>query len=377
MKVSCLQENLQRGLAIVSRAVSSRSTLPVLNNILLAAEASRLKLAATDLTIAITTWIGAKVESEGMTTVPARLLTEFVNSLPPEPIDMELNVRTQALHLKCGRFESNIKGMDAQDFPLIPSVSDENPLMLDPAELRALIGQVAFAAATDESRPVLTGVLARFEDGKLTLAAADGFRLSVRKGQVASGQSPAASVIIPARALIELSRIIGDGEDPVAVTITKNRNQVVFHTPQTELVSQLVEGNYPDVMSLIPKQHNTRTVVGTVDFLKAVKLASFFARDAANIVRMNIEPGGDLTPGKLVVSATSAEMGDQVGEIDATVNGPAIQIAFNAKYLTELLNVVDAAQVAIETNAPEKPGVFRPVGSEDFVHVIMPMHVGR
>ena len=377
MKVSCLQENLQKGLATVARAVSSRSTLPVLNNILLAAEESRLRLAATDLTIAITTWIGAKVEEEGTTTVPARLLTEFVNSLPPERIDMDLNVRTQALHLKCGRYESNIKGMDAQDFPLIPSAGDESPVLLDPGELRALINQVAFAAATDESRPVLTGVLARFEDGRLTLAAADGFRLSVRTGNVASGQTAATAVIIPARALTELSRIIGDGEEPVAVTITKNRNQAIFRTPQTELVTQLVEGNYPDVLSLLPKQHSTRTVVGTVDFLKAVKLASFFARDAANIVRMSIEPGGELAPGRMLVSATSAETGDQVGEVDASVDGPAIQIAFNAKYLTELLNVVDAAQVAIETNAPEKPGVFRPVGSEDFVHVIMPMHVGR
>ncbi len=377
MKVSCLQENLQKGLALVARAVSSRSTLPVLNNILLSVEESRLKLSATDLTIAITTWIGAKVEEEGTTTVPARLLTEFVNSLPPERIDMDLNVRTQALHLKCGRFESNIKGMDAQDFPIIPTPSADNQVLLDPGELRAIISQVAFAAATDESRPVLTGVLARFEDGKVTLAAADGFRLSVRKGNVASGESPATAVIIPARALMELSRIIGDGEEPVAVSITKNRNQAIFKTTQSELVTQLVEGNYPDVLSLVPKGHSTRTVVGTVDFLKAVKLASFFARDAANIVRVNIEPGSDLAPGRMVVSATSAEMGDQVGEIDATVDGPAVQIAFNAKYLTELLNVVNAAQVALETNAPEKPGVFRPVGSEDFVHVIMPMHVGR
>jgi DNA polymerase-3 subunit beta len=377
VKVSCLQENLHKGLGIVARAVSSRSTLPVLNNILIATDQSRLKLSATDLTISITTWIGAKVEEEGTTTVPARLLTEFVNSLPPERIDMELNVRTQTLNLKCSRFESNIKGLDAQDFPLIPSAGKDEKLMLDPAELRGVISQVAFAAATDESRPVLTGVLARFEDGKFTLAAADGFRLSVRKGNVAGGKAPSASVIIPARALIELSRVIGDTEEPVEVTITKNRNQAVFHAAQTELVTQLVEGNYPDVLALIPKSHNTRTVVGTIDFLKAVKLASFFARDASNIVRVTIEPGGDLTPGRLIVSATSAEMGDQVGEIDATIDGPGLEIAFNAKYLADVLGVLEAAQVALETNSPEKPGIFRPIGSDEFVHVIMPMHLSR
>ena len=377
MKVSCLQDNLHKGLGLVARAVSSRSTLPVLNNILIATDKSRLKLSATDLTIGITTWIGAKVEEEGTTTVPAKLLTEFVNSLPPERIDMELNVRTQTLNLKCSRFESNIKGLDAQDFPLIPPAGADNKLTLDPTELRAIISQVAFAAATDESRPVLTGVLARFEDGKFTLAAADGFRLSVRKGNITSGKSPAASVIIPARALIELSRIIGDSEEPIEVTITKNRNQAVFHTPESELVTQLVEGAYPDVLALIPKTHQTRTVVGTIEFLKAVRLASFFARDASNIIRVAVEPGSDLTPGRVVVSATSAEMGDQVGEIDATVDGPGLEIAFNAKYLAELLGVVDAAQVALETNSPEKPGVFRPVGSDEFVHVIMPMHISR
>jgi DNA polymerase III subunit beta len=377
VKVSCLQENLHKGLGIVARAVSSRSTLPVLNNILLATDQSRLKLSATDLTIGITTWIGAKVDEEGTTTVPAKLLTEFVNSLPPERIDMELNVRTQTLNLKCSRFESNIKGLDAQDFPLIPSAGADNKVTLEPGVLRAIINQVAFAAATDESRPVLTGVLARFDDGKLTLAAADGFRLSVRTGNVSSGKSPAASVIIPARALIELSRIIGDDEEHVEVTITKNRNQAIFHTSQSELVTQLVEGSYPDVLALVPKAHSTRTVVGTVDLQKAVRLASLFARDASNIVRITIEPGGDLTPGRMVVSATSAEMGDQVGEIDATVNGPAIEIAFNAKYLSEVLNVMDAAQVAIETNSPDKPGIFKPVGSDDFVHVIMPMHISR
>jgi DNA polymerase-3 subunit beta len=372
-----LQENLHKGLGIVARAVSTRSTLPVLNNILIAADGARLKIAATDLTIGITTWIGAKVEDEGATTVPAKLLADFVNSLPPERIDMDLNVRTQTLNLKCSRFESNIKGLDAQDFPIIPTAGEGEAIKLNPDELRAMIGQVAFAAATDESRPVLTGVLVKFEDDQITFAAADGFRLSIRKGTSVSGQSSVLSAVIPARALIELQRIIGDGEEPVEITITKNRNQAVFHTTNTDLVTQLVEGNYPDVVALVPKQHQTRTVVGTVDFLKAVKLASFFARDAANVVRVKVESGGDLTPGRVIVSATSAEMGDQVGEVDATIDGPPIEIAFNAKYLADVLGVMDAAQVAIETNTPEKPGVFKPVGTDNFVHVIMPMHVGR
>ena len=377
MKVSCLQENLQKGLSIVARAVSSRSTLPVLNNILLATDQAGLKLSASDLTIGITTWIGAKVDEEGSTTVPAKLLVEFVNSLPPERIDMELQVRTQTLNLKCSRYESNIKGVDAQEFPILPTAEGEDRVLLQPETLRAIISQVAFAAATDESRIVLTGVLTQFDENGLTLAAADGFRLSMRKGTVTAGNAGVSAVVIPARALIELSRIIGDEEEPVEVIITKNRNQALFHTSHTELVTQLVEGNYPNVLGLVPKTHNTRTVVGTVDLLKAVKLASFFAKDANNIVRMSVEPGSDLAPGRMVVSAASAEMGDQVGEVDAMVEGPPIEIAFNARYLADALSVMDSAQVAIETIAPEKPGVFRPVGSDEFVHVIMPMHLNR
>jgi DNA polymerase-3 subunit beta len=188
VKVSCLQENLAKGLNIVGRAVASRSTLPVLSNVMLATDNGRLKLSATNLELGVNCWVGAKVEEEGATTVPARLLADFVNSLPPERIDMELVVRTQTLNARCARFEANIKGIDAQEFPIIPTAGDgESAIRLAPEDLRRMIDQVAFAAATDESRPILTGVLARFEGDRLTLAAADGFRLSVRNAPI--GQS--------------------------------------------------------------------------------------------------------------------------------------------------------------------------------------------
>ena len=377
MKVSCLQENLAKGLSIVGRAVATRSTLPVLSNVMLATDGSRLKLSATNLEIGIVCWIGAKVEEDGSITVPARLLTDFVNSLPPERIDMELTVRTQTLNLKCARFEANIKGIDAQEFPLIPTAGEDSKISLDPSMLRQMIDQVVFAAATDESRPILTGVLARFQGEQLTLAAADGFRLSVRTAHLPEPVSEPVTVIVPARALAELSRISGEQEQPIEITITPARNQALFHMANVDLVSQLIEGNFPDYNQIIPKSHSTRTVVSTSDFLKAAKTANIFARDAANIVRLEIVPGGELAPGRVTLTATSAEVGDNVGEIDAVIEGEQMEIAFNAKYLIEVLSVVDAAQVALETTSASSPGVIKPVGSEDFTHVIMPMHISR
>lgn len=383
MKITCLQENLARGLATVGRAVASRSTLPVLSNILLESDEGRLRLAATNLEIGVSCWIGARVEEEGRTTVPARLLTEFVNSLPPGQIEMELSERTQTLNLKCARYEANIKGIDASEFPLVPTADTiaaqgaGHRLHLQAENFRRMIDQAVFAAATDESRPILTGVLAQFHQGGLTLAAADGFRLAVTSADVGADLDETTSVIIPARALSELGRISTGEEETIELIITPGRNQVLFHLPNTDLVSQLIEGNFPDYKQIVPKSHSTRTVVNTQDLLKAVKVAFLFARDAANIIRFNAVPGSELTPGQMIVTATSAEFGDNVSEIDASIQGDETEIAFNARYMIDALNVVGTPEVAVETSTSSSPGVLRPVGGDDFLCVIMPMHITR
>ncbi len=378
MKVSCLQENLAKGLGIVGRAVASRSTLPVLSNVMLATDNGRLKLAATNLELGINCWVGAKVEEEGATTVPARLLTDFVNSLPPEQIDMELAVRTQTLNARCARFEANIKGIDAQEFPIIPTADDaERAVRLQPENLRQMIDQVVFAAATDEARPILTGVLARFEEDRLTLAAADGFRLSVRSAPLGQTIEEPMEVIIPARALGELARIAADQEEWVEVIITPARNQILFHLQDVDLVSQLIEGKFPDYRQIIPSGHTTRTVLDTSGFLKASRVSHLFARDSANIVRVEIAPGDELMPGHLTLAATSAELGDNVGQLDAAIEGDPMEVAFNAKYLIDVLSVMNASQIALETTSASSPGVLRPIGDDDFIHVIMPMHLSR
>lgn len=380
MRISCLQENLAKGLAIVGRAVATRSTLPVLSNILLQSDRGRLRLAATNFEVGINYWLGARVTEDGSITVPARLLTEFVNSLPPGQIDMESTERTQTLNLKCARFEANIKGIDASEFPEVPtaeSIGRQTSLHLKADVFRRMIDQSVFAAATDESRPILTGVQTQFHQGGLTLAAADGFRLAVATADVGADLDQVTGVIVPARTLSDLNRVSGDQEDPIELIITPARNQILFHLTDTDLVSQLIEGNFPDYRQIVPKGYTTRTVVSTQEFQKAVKVAFLFARDAANIIRLNILPGSELTPGQLVITGTSAELGDNVSELDASIEGGATEIAFNARYLIDALSVMGTAETAIETTLHSSPGVLRPVKGDDFLCVIMPMHISR
>ena len=375
MKLSCLQENLNRGLNVVGRAVATRTTLPITNNILLATDQSRLKLVATNLEMAITCWIGAKVEEEGAITVPARLLTEFISSLPSDKIGVSLSPRTKTLELKCARFEARISGVDAKDFPPIPKVDEGITAKVEAEALRQGTNHVAFAAATEESRPVLTGVDAQFDGDLLTLAAADGFRLAVYKLPLAAPVSQQTEVIIPSRTLSELGRLMADQEEAVEITVNPDKNQALFRLKDIELVSQLVQGTFPNYAQLIPQSYNTRMIVSIAEFLRATKTASIFARDGSGIVRLVITPGGELTSGKLTVSARSEEIGDDVGEIDATIEGEEAKVAFNGKYLTDVLSVLQEAQVALETTNPSSPGVIRPVGTDNYIHVIMPMFV--
>jgi DNA polymerase III subunit beta len=375
MKLSCLQENLNKGLAIVQRAVATRTTLPITNNVLLATDEGRLKLVATNLEMAICCWIGAKVEEEGAITVPARLITEFVSSLPADTVSMTLSPKTKTLGLKCARFEARISGIEAKEFPPIPSIGEGIATSVDVDVLRQGINHVAFAAATEESRPVLTGVCARLEGDLLTLAAADGFRLAVYKFLVSNPVKQKTEVIIPARTLFELNRLMAEQQEPVEMTLNPNKSQILFKLKNIEMVSQLVQGTFPNYSQLIPQSYTTRVIVNVADFLRATKTASIFARDGSGIVRLMITPGVDVTPGKLTIAARSEEIGDDVGDIDATVEGDEAKIAFNGKYLTEVLNVLHEDQVALETTSPSSPGLIKPVGNDNYTHVVMPMFV--
>jgi DNA polymerase-3 subunit beta len=375
MKLSCLQGNLNKGLSIVSRSVATRSTLPITQNILLSAEESRLKLAATNLEMATTSWVSAKVEEEGTITIPARLLIDFVNSLPDELVEISLPSSSHALKLGSGRSQAHINGLDANDFPPIPQVSDGITAKIGADALREAITQVVFGAATEESRPTLTGINADFDGDKLVLAAADGFRLAVHTATLSSPVDEKVTVIIPARSLGEVNRLLSDQEEPVEITINKQKSQVLFHLKDADLVSQIIQGSFPDYTQVIPQSYTTRSVLDISQFLKATKMSSIFARDASGIIRLVATPGAELSPGKLSISAQAEEIGGNETEVDAMVDGDPAKIAFNVKYLSDVLGVLRQSQVALETTTPSSPGVIRPIGVDNYVHVIMPMFV--
>jgi len=377
MKISVLQENLAHGLSIVSRAVSPRSTLPVLSNILIATDEGRLRLSATNLELGITCWIGAKIEEEGSTTVPSRTFTDLVSTMPPEQADMSLEESTQTLNVKCGSLNTDIKCIDAQEFPPMATPDLDLEIEINVEDLKEMIGQVAFAASKDEARPILTGVLVTVDGDAITMAAADGFRLSVRATALSSKVDKPLKAVIPARALGELARISNDGSKVVTMTLPPGRGQVIFRTKNVELVSQLIEGTFPDYQQIIPKNYQTRTLLTTANFLKACKQAEIFARDGSLIAQVNIIPGsGEMVPGEVEISGRSEETGYSQAVLEASVEGPDILIAFNVRYLREVLDVIKTPNVALETTKSTSPGLIRPVGEDGFLHVIMPMHLG-
>ena len=372
MKVSCLQENLTRGLAIVGRGVSTRGTLPILGNVLLKTDGGRLKLTATNLEIGVNCWVPAKVEDEGAITVPAKLFSDFVNSLPPGPIEISLNVRTKTVHHRSETTEANMKGLDAEEFPIIPAIPDRPTTRMAQGVLRRMIGEVAFVAATDDSRPVLTGVLTTFTGDEVTMAAADPYRLSVRKASLLDPVTPAVEIIIPAKSLFEVARILDDTDKTVDILVTPNGSQVIFHTDEADLVSRIIEGQFPNYRQVIPSSHATTVTVSRDELLAATKLASYFARDAANIVRFQVDPSID-TP--LIVSATAAEVGDNTSRVGATVEGQPTAIAFNSRFVADALSSLSASEVILELGGPLAPGVMKIVGDDSYLHVVMPLRI--
>jgi DNA polymerase-3 subunit beta len=297
MKVTVLQENLARGLSIVSRAVSPRTTLPVLANILIATDEGRLRLSATNLELGITCWIPARIDENGSTTVPSRTFSDLVNTLPGDQVQLSLDLKTQNLHVQSGASNNDIKCIDAQEFPPLPIPEMKDAIQLNVADFKEMIHQVAFAASTDEARPVLMGVLMNVEKDNVTMAAADGFRLSVRKAQLSQKVSNPINIISPARALNELARIASDAEEPIYMVVPKNRGQVLFRVKEVEVVSQLIEGTFPDYHQIIPRNYKSRTLVSTATLLKACKQAEIFAREGSNVARLDIkEARGDMQP---------------------------------------------------------------------------------
>lgn len=377
MRLSVLQDKLAKGLSIVSRAVETRPTLPVLGNVLLATEDARLKLSATNLEMSITTWIGAKIEQEGAITLPAKTLADLVNNLSPERVDLTLEAATQTVKVQCGATTSNIKGIDASEFPAVPEGGDAD-VVVQGKVLKEMINQTAFAAAKEDNRPILTGVYTQFDGNVMTMAAADGYRLAVRTAEIEQHFAKPVDMVIPARALGEVARVIGDDDDVVTITLPGERDMVLFHLKHTDIASQLLEGRFPDFSAIIPRSYQTSTVMYTSDLLAACKRAEIFARDNAYTAKLYVKPAaGPGEPGIVTIAGMSQERGDNQGMLDASVEGEPLNISFNIKYLIDVLNVIGVERVVFESNGPANPGVVRPEGRDDFVCVIMPMSLNR
>ncbi len=377
MQLSVLQENLAKGLNIVGKAVDSRPTLPVLANILLEAEDARLRLSATNLEMSITCWIGAKVDEPGLITLPSKTFVDLVSNLSPERVDMDRDEATQTMHVRCGATKSNIRGIDATEFPLVPT-GGENDVTVPAKVLKEMINQTVFAAAKEDNRPILTGIYTRFEDNVMTLAAADGYRLAVRTTELEQSFEEPVEMVIPARSLGEVARIISDEDDEVTITLPGERDIVLFHMQNVDVSSQLLEGKFPDFSAIIPQSYNTATTMYTTELLRACQRAEIFARDSAYSGKLYVKPAsGPGEPGEVMIAGKSAERGDNEGMIDASVEGEALDISFNIKYLIEVLRVINEERVVFQSSGSANPGVLRPENRDDFVHVIMPMSITR
>lgn len=373
MNVDVLQENLSRALSLVTRAVDSRPTLPILANVRLVADDARLTLSATNLELSISMTIGAKVQTPGAVTLPAKTFSELVANLSPERVTLTLDNATSTVRIQCGTTSGHLKGLPASEFPLLPQAG-ETSVALKGDVFRSMVTQTVFAAAREDNRPILTGVLFRFDGDTLTLAAADGYRLAVRTIALAE-DTGAREFVVPARSLAEMARA-ANGDDDVCLGLPADRDVLVFQSGPTTITTQLLEGRFPDFGAIIPKTWSTAATVYADDLLRACKRAEIFARDSANSVRVRVTPPtGPGEPGEVMVSGRSAERGDNEGVLDAAVEGEALEASFNVRYLIDALNAMTDERVVLESNGAAHPGVLRPESGGDFIVTIMPMAV--
>lgn len=375
MKITVQQQQLSHGVAVVARAVTSRSTLPVLSNILLKTDEGRLRLSATNLELGISAWIGGSVAEEGAITVPSRTFADLVNNLPNDSVTLTVDMPTQTLNVKCGSLNTDIKGISADEFPPMPSPEMDTALPLNVANFKEMIQQVVFAASTEDTRPTLTGVHMTFEGDNLVLAATDGFRISISKNAVAQKPIQKLDALIPARALSELARVAVNGDETLLMAFPAGRGQVIFHLKDVELVSQLIEGSFPNYQAIVPQTFKTRTVLSTANLLSACRQTEIIAREGNYTAKLDIQSeGGSTTSSQLQISAASEQTGTSEVFVDASVDGNPLLISFNIRYLREALEVIKTANVLLETNAANTPGMLRPVGDDSFKHIIMPMN---
>lgn len=378
MRIICLQENLQKSLSPIGRIISQRAQLPVLANVLISAKKNSFNLLATDLEVGVKIDTPAKIEEEGEITVPGKPLLEFVSMLPPEKIELE--TKGTALKLKSKKQDAMFLGIPSSEFPIFnggDGAPNENPILnIDINILRKIIKNVVFAAATDDSRPVLNGVFLksiREKQGEHFFVATDGYRLSFKKIEVKAGGGGNVTLIIPSRILKEVGFLIDKEESQddkkVDVFLTPPQNQIKFKIGDSMLVGRLIEGEFPDYEKIIPQDANTTAVIEREDMLHSVKIASILARDSANIIRVALRKDG------ILISANAPQVGESRSFVGATITGEENEIAFNSRFLLEFLTSLEEKEIIFEMTGPLNPGVFRIKNDDSFLHLIMPVRI--
>ena len=372
MKIICLQENFKKGLNIVQNIIGKNLTLPILNNILLTTDRKQLKLSATDLEIAITNYIICKTEKEGGITIPAKTIVNFISNLPNKKI--EISVKNNVAYLKCDNFKSSIKGLDINDFPIIPKIKNEPILEIESATLRNALERVVNFTSLSDIRPEITGVFFNFSsDKEIKFVATDSFRLGekiiyLKNNKIAKDYQ--GSAIIPNKTIQELIRIISNLEkdEENLIKISIDNNQILFNLSKIQIISKLIEGNYPSYQQLISKQFETSILIDREDLLKAVKLSSFFS-SKINDVRLKINSKNSL----INIFSQDIELGENLSELKGEIKGKDLEIIFNHKYLLDGLSNINSKRVFIGLNGETSPGIIKPEGDNSFNYVIMPI----
>jgi DNA polymerase-3 subunit beta len=361
MQLQVTQENLNKALGMVARVANARGTLPVLANVLIKTSGGRLSIAATNLDIAITHYIGAKVAEEGAITVPARLMQDFVSSLPTGVIDLKLD--DYKLNIATDQYQSVINGVSAEEFPVMPAITKGKTWTVPAADLKKSLQQIVIAASTDEARPVLTGVYVHTDSGKLYMAATDSYRLAEKE---LAGSKEEVNLLVPVTAMQDLLRIVGDIEEDVRVT--SDEQQVLFQVGDVELVARLIEGKYPDYRKLIPQKFETTAVLKRADLLNATKVSSLFARESAGSITLNVDEANQ----ELSIRSVASQLGENTAKAAAKVTGGGA-ITLNSRYLLDALHALSGEEVSFCFNGKLEPSVLKDPASTDYVHIIMPL----
>ena len=374
MKISCTQENLNQGLMVIGHIASKNANLPILSNILIKIEDKLFTLSATNLEIGATIQIRSKVEKEGEYSVDAKLFSDYVSFLPKERVDLELE--DDNLKITCEKQKTKIKGQTSTEFPLIPKIEKKNPYIISARDFKQVISEVIFAVSNSEARPEISGIFMGLDASNLILTATDSYRLAEKKIKLSDNKNNIErKIIIPVKTLQEISRILGILKDDISLEKVENmeiylsENQIMFSYNNVDLISRLIEGQYPDYTQIIPSTYKTKSLIEVKDLIKAVKTSSLFTKSGINDVKIELSP----TDNEVIITSSSAQTGENISKIEAIIEGEINNIVLNYRYLLDGLQNISSNKVILEINDGNSPCVIKPESTKDYIYIIMPI----